>query len=123
PYLRPDISWMCISLISGSGPAGTSHTLTIRLECRDRWNQGRGQRSKFFSFIFLPRNFFVKLEDGSLDDILQSRILLNAHFRFGYAFLPNAKPGRYAAIGCRFHVGDDSVWFEGRRYQTLLLFN
>jgi hypothetical protein len=76
----------------------------------------------FSPSYFCREIFFVKLEDGSLDDILQSRILLNAHFRFGYAFLPNAKPGRYAAIGCRFHVGD-GVWFEGRRYQTLLLFN
>ena len=61
--------------------------------------------------------FFVKLEDGSLDDILQGRILLNTHFRFGYAFLPNAKPGRYAAIGYTFHSG-------GRhRYSYTVLFD
>jgi hypothetical protein len=46
---------------------------------------------------------FVKLEDGS-DDLLQGQILPNTHFRFGYAFLPNAQPGRYAAIGCRLYT-------------------
>src|SRR5262245_32190274 len=68
--------------------------------------------------------FFVKLKDGSLDDILQGRILMNTHFRFGYAFLPNAKPGRYAAIGCRRGI-EDGVWVEGRhrRFQALLLFD
>ena len=48
---------------------------------------------------------FVKFEDGSSDNILQGQILPNTHFRFGYAFLPNAQPGRYTAIGCTFHVG------------------
>ena len=49
---------------------------------------------------------FVKLEDGSSDDLLQGQILPNTHFRLGYAFLPNAQPGRYAAIGCRNYTSN-----------------
>jgi hypothetical protein len=60
---------------------------------------------------------FVKLEDGSSDNILQGQILPNTHFRFGYAFLPNAQPGHYAAIGCTFHVGGI------RPYSYTLLFD
>jgi hypothetical protein len=63
--------------------------------------------------------FFVKLEDGSSDNILQGQILSNSHFRFGYAFLPNAKPGRYAAIGCTFHSGGSL----GYRFTYTVLFD
>ena len=63
--------------------------------------------------------YFVKLEDGSSDDILQGKILQNIHFRSGYAFLPNARPGRYAAIGCTFYFSG----FHGSTIQTTVLFN